>query len=151
MKKFLVLVILLAFGNLSVYAKDNIIYHNINEALNSDFAKKMLKGNVEFQFSQKYKIDNEPLVLSKSSNKFRSEYDSETSQFTLIDKDYKTACQYVFIATLKEFEKHAQHQGSSKVVNLQGFFKEQNFDSKDKFQCAVGKMITRVVLKGNFN
>ncbi|MSN96703.1 excinuclease ATPase subunit [Campylobacter sp. FMV-PI01] len=150
MKKFLVLAILMAFGFSALNAKDRFFNHNINEALNSEFAKKMLDNSVNFEFSKTYDIDEKPLVLSKSSNKYRKKFDSKTKGLKIIDKDYKTSCQYVFITTLREFESEAKVRGAKSVVNLQGFFQNQTFDSKDEFQCIIGNMITRVILKGNF-
>ncbi|MSN96704.1 hypothetical protein F1B92_05940 [Campylobacter sp. FMV-PI01] len=71
MKKNLVLAILMVFGSLTSYAKDLIFYHDIDEALKSNFAKKMLVDEIGLEFSQKYDLDErEAAVLTQRSTHF---------------------------------------------------------------------------------
>lgn len=144
-KIFLIVFIIFNFLN----AKDLIFYHDIKEALNSKFAKQYLKNDVEFDFYNNKTLDDEQLKISKATSRYRKIYDTLKKEHVLLDKDYKTSCQYAFIAVLKAFEEKAKTENKVKVINLQGNFKNQLHNSKDKFQCAVGKFVTTVSLQGN--
>lgn len=93
------------------------------------------------------------VVLKKSSNKYRTKQKfkiGEPVSKELIDKDYKTACQFVFISALKAIQDRAKEGGFSEIENIVSYFRNQNLNSKEKFLCAVGSSITTIGLKATF-
>lgn len=52
-------------------------------------------------------------------------------------------------AALKAFGERALKEGGSKVVNLTGYFRKQEYNSNDKFQCVAGNIMSAVTLRGD--
>lgn len=135
--KRLVLAILVAFSFTSLNAKDKILYLPIQDVLNSKEAKEMLNPNIKFSFGSgtKANIIVKDLQANKKTNS--------------VNKSDEKACKWVLLSALKTFQERAIKEGGSKVVNLTGYFKKEPYDSKDKFQCAVGSIMAGVTLRGD--
>lgn len=137
MKRFFIMAICLAFGFSALSAKDKILYLPIQDALNSKEAKEVLNPNIKFSFGSgtKANIIVKDLQANKKTNSF--------------NKSDEKACQWVFLSALKTFQERAVNEGGKRVVNLTGYFKKESYDSKDKFQCAVGAIMAGVTLRGD--
>lgn len=129
MKK-LVLAIFIAFSFTNLSAKDKILYLPISDVLNSKEAKEALDPNIKLSFGSgaKANIIAKNLQANKKTNS--------------VNKSDEEACKWVLLSALKTFQDRAVNEGGTKVVNLTGYFKKQPYDSKDKFQCAVGSIMT---------
>ncbi|MCZ6159430.1 excinuclease ABC subunit A [Campylobacter ureolyticus] len=136
MKK-LVLAIFIAFSFTNLSAKDKILYLPISDVLNSKEAKEALDPNIKLSFGSgaKANIIAKNLQANKKTNS--------------VNKSDEEACKWVLLSALKTFQDRAVNEGGTKVVNLTGYFKKQPYDSKDKFQCAVGSIMTGVTLRGD--
>lgn len=136
MKK-LVLAIFIAFSFTNLSAKDKILYLPISDVLNSKEAKEALDPNIKLSFGSgtKANIIAKNLQTNKKTNS--------------VNKSDEEACKWVLLSALKTFQDRAVKEGGTKVVNLTGYFKKQPYDSKDKFQCAVGSIMTGVTLRGD--
>lgn len=136
MKK-LVLAIFIAFSFTNLSAKDKILYLPIRDVLNSKEAKEALDPNIKLSFGSgaKANIIAKNLQANKKTNS--------------VNKSDEEACKWVLLSALKTFQDRAVNEGGTKVVNLTGYFKKQPYDSKDKFQCAVGSIMTGVTLRGD--
>lgn len=147
MKKLILFFILCC---VCVFGADKIYYHSIQEALESKFAKKIIKDDVKFNFSKEfYDNDLQSVRSQKGSTKYRSKYNMQKHEIELIDEDYKTSCQYVFVNVLADLQRLARKANKSEIVNIQGYFKKQLYNDENKFQCAVGKAVTTVSLIAN--
>ncbi|MCZ6166724.1 excinuclease ABC subunit A [Campylobacter ureolyticus] len=136
MKK-LVLAIFIAFSFTNLSAKDKILYLPISDVLNSKEAKEALDPNIKLSFGSgaKANIIAKNLQANKKTNS--------------VNKSDEEACKWVLLSALKTFQDRAVKEGGTKVVNLTGYFKKQPYDSKDKFQCAVGSIMAGVTLRGD--
>lgn len=139
------------FCAVCAFGADRIYYHDIALALESDFAKDMLKNDIKLSFSKT--LNDEALdsaSVRKSSSRYRGgKYNPKTNKRERVDDGFKRACEFVFVSAIAYLQDLARKENKSEVVNIQGNFKGNTYDSKDKFQCAAGRMITTVSLKAN--
>lgn len=137
MKKFLVVLAVFVMAS-SVYAKDRMVKIDIDKALSSRQAKGVLNPNIKMIFGNsntKQNIIDRDLIVSKRGNKF--------------GKPDEYVCTRVFLSVLKEFQKKALQLGGKKVVNITSYYNNNELDNKKYFECGVGLILGRVVLKGN--
>ena len=66
-----------------------------------------------------------------------------------VGKSDEESCRWALAAALKAFGQRAIKEGGSKVVNLTGYFRKQEYNSKDKFQCVAGNIMSAVTLRGD--
>ena len=135
MKKIVSLVAILAFAT-SLNARDDVKYHSL-DFLNGPKAKNFLLPNVSINFGTGY--SGQVIVKDLTSNK-------KTNGFNKSDEE---ACQIALLSALKTFQERALKEGGTKVVNLTGYYKKQQFNSKTQFQCGSGALMSGVTLKGD--
>jgi len=138
MRKIVVLCVMLAFMQ-GLNAKDKIIYLDLKEALDSPKAKEVLDSSVELKFG-KGSGSNDMIIIDNLTSNRRTNG---------VGKSDKESCEWVLYSALKTFIARAKKEGGTKVVNIIGNFKHNEFDSKEKFQCAVGNIMSGVTLKGD--
>lgn len=121
----------------SLSARDDVQYYDIQEALSSAKAQKLLDPNIKLSFGSG--TTNGIIVKGLQSNK-------KTNAFAKKDKD---ACTHAFLSALISFQQRAIKEGGTRVVNLTGYYKKQPFDSKTQFQCGAGAIMAGVTLRGD--
>ena len=121
------------------FAKNDIVYMDIKEAMGSPKAKEELHGDIEFKFGKGSGSADKIIKSNLTSNK-------KTNGAGKSDKD---SCTQAFLSALITFQERARKEGGTKVVNLTGYFKKQPYDSTTQFQCAIGGVMTAVTLKGD--
>lgn len=137
MKKLLLALVMLGVFNIA-YAKDDIIKVNIDEALHSELAKKVLNPKISLSFgtsSKKYKIIDKDLISNKKTSNIR--------------KTPNSACTRAFLSAIKELERRAESMGATQIVNIVSYYKKDEFDDKNYFKCGVGFLMSGVTLKGD--
>lgn len=139
MKKLLVSLSCIGTLSLSAVAADDIIYLPIKPAIEEAIKQGYIDNSVEFKFGSgsgaKDQIFMKQLTTNKKSNK--------------VGKTAQESCNRAFHSALIQFFTRAKAEGGTKVVNLTGWFKKIPYDSKDKFQCGVGSLMSGVTLKGD--
>lgn len=140
MNKFVLATIVALFTSSVLHAKNEVQYFDLKTALQSADFKKHLSGQITFKFGKGSGSNDTIIVPNLTSNKKASRGGA---------KNEESSCQRALLNALITFEKRAIKEGGTKVVNLTGFYYKQPFDSKDKFQCGVGALMTGVTLKGD--
>lgn len=137
MKKVLISVAALCLFSSSAMARDDVVYFNIKDALSSPEAKKVLDPEIKISFGSgtKGNILLKGIMSNKKTNSF--------------GKSDEKACTWALLGALKSFQKRAKKEGGTKVVNLIGYYKKNEFDSKTKFQCGAGNVVAGVTLIGD--
>ncbi|QCD52729.1 hypothetical protein [Campylobacter sp. RM16192] len=145
---------LIALAVFSVFAlgKDQIFYHNIADALNLKRASEYVRSDFIMEFSKQHHEELKSIKVNgstiryrdKPDNMFNKDYQDEEPKV-----DYTKSCYYAFLAALRNLQKVAEKNGSKTIVNIQGNFKNEIYDSRDKFQCAVGGTKTTVALRAD--
>lgn len=144
---------LIALAVLSVFAigKDQIFYHNIADALNLKNASEYVRSGFIMEFSKQYNEELKSIKANGSTVRYRNKPHNMPAQDYQEEEeiDYTKSCQYAFLAALRNLQKVAEKNGSKAIVNIQGNFKNEIYDSRDKFQCAVGGTKTTVALRAD--
>lgn len=136
--------LLLIFGFSLAFAKDQIFYHDIAEALNLKDASRYLDQNFKLDFSA---LDSNLTSIS-SKGKTTRHRDRDINN-VVFDETYKKSCQYAFLDALRKLQKQARKGGYNSLINIHGNFKNQIYNSNEKFQCVVGVTTTSVFLRAN--
>lgn len=142
MKKFLILLFLVAFSQAKVV---DVMEFSIDDALKSELAKKKL-GGVEFKFEAVLdaEILKPNLSIQRRGKIFKNnKYGSMDPD--MIEMDFEKSCHRVFISNLIVFQQEATYKGARRVVNL----KSPNGEFNGKFSCTIARMSVVVDLVGD--
>ena len=149
------IVFLLVFSFCALAAKDVYYEHSIKDALNSDIVKNEILNDVTFEFSKTY-TDGD-LIATHIKSSTAKHKDRSLEDLNPTDKNYdlsedsgfRRSCYVTFAKALRGLQDEAKSRGRSSVVNIEGNFKGVIFNSKDKFQCVVGRQITTVSMRAD--
>lgn len=121
----------------SAFAKDEVIYLDIFDALHSKLASQILNPKVKLEFGAdtKASIVEKNIMAVKKQNTFK--------------KSDEQACTSAFLHSIKSLQNKAINNGGTKVINIVGYHKHQKYISDTKFQCGVGNILASVVLKAD--
>lgn len=109
-------------------------YFSLANALNDNKAKEALGSDIEFSFGGGEK---------------QGAFITTSKRTTITGKGgVENACRWVLYSAIKQLQQQARKEGNKKIVNIMGNWKHKPYDSKDKFQCAVGNMLAGVALRG---
>ncbi len=120
------------------HARDTKHLISIDEALATPEAKAKLDPKIKFVFGSKNKIEVAKHLGDYMSNK-------KTNAFNKGDKE---ACEWAFLSAMLSLQKRAQDMGGDAVVNITSFYKKNDHDSKETFECGAGAFVAGVTLKG---
>lgn len=124
----------------SAEARDDILSFSIQNALASDQAKAILGTNVQFYFG-----DQQPNAkIKRTIGEYRTNRKTNS-----VGKSDLTACEWVFISTLKALRDSAKEAGGNAIVNIQSNYKNNLTSSNDTFQCGAGGLMAGVALQGD--
>jgi hypothetical protein len=118
-------------------ARDDVVTFSIADVVNNPQYAARLQG-VKYFFA-----DQAHPAVDKDLGEFQS--NKKTNAFGKSDKD---ACEWAFLSALLSFHDRALAEGGDAVVNIQGFYKKQEFRSDTQFQCGAGATVAGVTLKG---
>lgn len=137
MKKLAIVGVSILALSVSTFARDDVKYFSIKDAINTTKAKEVLDPNIKISFGTG--TNAKFIVKGITSNK-------KTNAFHKSDEQ---ACSWALLSALKSFQERAVREGGTKVVNLVGYYKKRKYDSKTKFQCGAGNIMAGVTLKGD--
>lgn len=146
-------ILLLALGFGAVFARDTMLFVDLDKVLDSaDFAE-MVGDEVKFDFGS----DSKEKVIANAKSRGRAKIGSENARFakSLSGKAYQfneieVACGFALLENLADLKAQAQRVGGAKVVNIISYYtKSVQRDSKDSFLCAVGKRKVSVKLQAD--
>jgi uncharacterized protein YbjQ (UPF0145 family) len=140
MKKHIFGAMALCAAAITVQAADKQVMMPLSVAMENGDAKAKLGDSVKFYFGDQ----KTPRVLEKLGS-------SKTSQKTnAFNKSDAEACNWVFLSSMIQLQKHAQKVGANAVINIASNYKNNEFSSATEFECHVGTIMAGVALKGDF-
>jgi uncharacterized protein YbjQ (UPF0145 family) len=140
MKKHIFGAMVLCAAAITVQAADKQVMMALSVAMENGDAKAKLGDSVKFYFGDQ----KTPRVLEKLGS-------SKTSQKTnAFNKSDAEACNWVFLSSMIQLQKHAQKVGADAVINIASNYKNNEFSSATEFECHVGTIVAGVALKGDF-
>jgi uncharacterized protein YbjQ (UPF0145 family) len=129
--------VVLAAAN--VEARDERNMWSIDEALNTEDAKKRLDKGVRFYFG------NQPhSKIEKDFGEFMS--NKKTNAFNKTDE---RACQWNFLSAMLSFQDRALQMGGNAVVNIRSYYKRNEISSETDFECGSGTFVSGVTFLGD--
>jgi uncharacterized protein YbjQ (UPF0145 family) len=139
-KKQLFCAMALCAASMTAQAADKQVMMPLTAAMQNGDAQAKLGDSVKFYFGDQ----KTPNVLEKLGS-------SKTSQKTnAFNKSDAEACNWVFLSSMIQLQKHAQKVGANAVINIVSNYKNNEFSSATEFECHVGTMMAGVALKGDF-
>ncbi len=64
------------------------------------------------------------------------------------NKTDQEACNRAFNSAIIALQERARREGKNSVVDIYSFHRKKKYDSKDKYECAVGSLMVAVTLQG---
>lgn len=110
---------------------------NINEALNTPVAKKVIDPSIKLYFGQDApgKLIQQGVTARRSANAvFKSNFNT---------------CTRAFINAIIALQSRAKALGATKITNIQSNFSSGIPDTPGTFTCGPGNVVTGVALKGD--
>jgi uncharacterized protein YbjQ (UPF0145 family) len=121
-------------------ARDDKYILPVKDVLEMGKAQGKLGDDIKFYFSgQSYPAVGATLAQNVTSNKkvhSRGKSDEE-------------ACKWAMLSALIAFQQRARKEGGNAVINLESYYKNNSFKSRDQYECHAGTMQTGVTLKGD--
>jgi hypothetical protein len=140
MKKHIFVAMTLCAAAVTAQAADKQVMMPLAPAMQSGDAQARLGDSVKFYFGDQ----KTPGVLEKLGS-------SKTSQKTnAFNKSDAEACNWVFLSSMIQLQKHAQQVGANAVINIVSNYKNNEHSSATEFECHVGTLMAGVALKGDF-
>lgn len=140
MKKHILCTMALCAAAMTAQAADKKVMMPITVAMDTSAAHAKLDDSVKFYFSDQ----KTPRVLTRLDS-------SKTSQKTnAFNKSDPEACNWVFLSSMIQLQKHAQKVGANAVINIVSNYKNNEHSNATEFECHVGAVMAGVALKGDF-
>lgn len=134
---FFVLVTL--FFTTSLQAKDKARHFSIQEALESEAYEGRLNNDIKLYFG-----DQAHGNVAKDFGEYVT--NRRTNGFGKADK---TACEWALLSALLVLQDRAAKEGGNAVINIRGFFKQNEFSSQTEYECYSGAIMVGITLKGS--
>lgn len=107
--------------------------------MNSTDSKARLDTNTRFCFSSQTHPDIEQLFGKFVSNK----------KINAIGKSDEAACEWILLSVLLTFQERVKAKGGNAVVNLNRYYKKDNFSSEKEYECHAGGSMAGVMRQDN--
>jgi len=125
-------------------ARDDVYFLPIKDALELGKTKGKLDGSVQFYFSdQSHPAVDASLVQDIVTNKKTG---TNTSNSKQTDEE---ACRWAMVSALMALQERARKEGGNAVINIESYYKKNNYKSQDQYECHAGSLMTGVALKGD--
>jgi uncharacterized protein YbjQ (UPF0145 family) len=139
MKRILLSVLVIcAVATNAAYAADRQHKLSISEAMQSADFKSRLNPDFKFYFGKQAHPTPAARMGERVTNK-------KTNAFNKSDRQ---ACEWVLLSALLALQNSAIAAGGNAVVNVQSYYKRNEFSSETEYECHTGTFISGVALKG---
>lgn len=129
-------VALLALG--TAHARDTGLKLPIKDAMSTQAAKDQLGSDVKFFFGPEASPKAKTTLGTYTSNK----------KTNFANKSDKEGCEWVFLSALVALKQRALAEGGNAVINIQSFYKKNEFSSATEYECHAGAFVGGVALRG---
>lgn len=123
----------------SALARDDRNRYSIDEAMNIAAAKEKLDQGYTYRFGDQ----SHGRIVTNHGN-FMS--NKKTNAFGKSDKE---ACQWAFLSAMLSFQDRITQSGGNAVVNIQSYYKKNEFSSTTEFECGNGAIMAGVTFTGD--
>jgi hypothetical protein len=119
-------------------ARDTRLKLPIKEAMETVDAKDKLGTDVKFFFGSQAT----PAVAQK--------YGTYTSnrKTNFANKSDKEGCEWAFLSAMIALKERALAEGGNAVINIQSYYKKNEFSSETEYECGAGAFVGGVTMRG---
>jgi hypothetical protein len=118
------------------HARDTRLKLPIKDALETAAAKEKLGTDVKFVFAS-----------TPANAKGMGTYTSN-KKTNFANKSDKEGCEWAFLSAMISLKERALAEGGNAVVNIQSYYKKNEFSSATEYECAAGAFVGGVALRG---
>jgi len=118
-------------------ARDTHLKLRIKDAMETAAAKEKLGTDVKFVFGAPGPAGAKDLG-SFTSNK----------KTNFANKTDKEGCEWAFLSAMISFKERALREGGNAVVNIQSYYKKNEFSSTTEYECGAGAIMGGVTFRG---
>jgi hypothetical protein len=119
-------------------ARDTELKLPIKEAMETPAAKEKLGTEVKFFFGSQVHPAPKATLGTYTSNK----------KTNFANKSDKEGCEWVFLSAMLSLRDRALAEGGNAVINIQSYYKKNEFSSPTEFECHAGAIMGGVALRG---
>jgi hypothetical protein len=118
-------------------ARDTHLKLPIKDAMETAAAREKLGTDVKFVFGLPVP-PGAKVIGTYTSNK----------KTNFANKSDKEGCQLAFLSAMISFKERALREGGNAVVNLQSYYKQNEFSSTTEYECGAGAIMGGVTFRG---
>ena len=119
------------------HARDTRLKLPIKEAMETAEAKEKLGTDVKFVFGGE---------APKNAKTFGTYTSNKKTNFA--NKSDKEGCEWAFLSAMISLKERALAEGGNAVINIQSYYKKNEFTSATEYECAAGAFVGGVALRG---
>ena len=118
-------------------ARDSHLKFPIKDAMATAEAKERLGTDVKFIFGAPGPAGAKELGTFTSNKKTN-----------FANKSDKEGCEWAFLSAMLSFKERALAEGGNAVVNIQSYYKKNEFSSTTEYECGAGAIMGGVTFRG---
>jgi len=122
-------------------ARDDTYFLPIKDALELGKSQGKLDDSIQFYFSGQ----SHPAVITSLVRDVVINKKTQTG----FHKTDEEACQWAMLSTLIALQESTRKEGGNAVINIESYYKKNNYKSSDKYECHAGHLMSGVALKGD--
>jgi hypothetical protein len=120
-----------------VVARDTLLKLPVKDAMATAEAKEKLGTDVKFVFGAPAPAGAKELGTFTSNKKTN-----------FANKSDKEGCERAFLSAMISFKERALREGGNAVVNIQSYYKKNEFSSTTEYECGAGAIMGGVTFRG---
>lgn len=121
-----------------VLARDTRLKLPIKDAMENAAAKEKLGTDVKFVFGGKPAPAGEKNLGTFTANK----------KTNFANKSDKEGCEWAFLSAMISLKERAIAEGGNAVINIQSYYKQNEFSSATEYECGAGAIMGGVTMRG---
>lgn len=118
------------------HARDTRLKLPIKDAMEAPEAKSRLGSEIKFVFGET--PANAKVIGTFMSNK----------KTNFANKSDKEGCEWAFLSAMLSLKQRAIAEGGNAVVNIQSYYKKNEFSSTTEYECGAGAIMGGVTFRG---
>jgi hypothetical protein len=119
-------------------ARDTHLKLPIKDAMENAVAREKLGDEVKFFFG--------PQATPKTEKSFGTFMSNKKTNFA--NRSDKEGCEWAFLSAMISLKQRALAEGGNAVINIQSFYKKNEFTSATEYECGAGAIMGGVTMRG---
>lgn len=120
------------------HARDTRLKLPIKDAMEAAAAKEKLGTDVQFFFGSQPSPAAAQTFGTFTANK----------KTNFANKSDKEGCEWAFLSAMISLKERALAEGGNAVINIQSYYKKNEFSSETEYECGAGAIVGGVALRG---